>query len=130
MEISVQFHYDAALEILFAEDNGDLRTREDVDIFISEYVSYFRKLGRSAYVVSNIDHLLVHDQIADYYGEQAGATIAQYILGFARWGTNSWSRMTLRTTSLKAGIPTNIYLTREEAVAAVEQMKSGSGDGR
>ena len=123
MEPRVVSKYDSARNILFTEDYGDLGTREQVDEFVARYVEILRELERPAYIVSNIDHLLVRAEVAEYYGQQARATVDRYSLGFARWGTDNWARMTVRTTSLKAGMPAKIFDTRDEAVEEIERMR-------
>lgn len=119
----IKFEYDEKLNIVFTEDHWDVNTKEDVDKFFAEYKKYFSELGKKVYMVSNIDHLLVGASIAHYYGETARSTVGHYLLGFARYGTNDWARMTVRTTSLKASMTPNIYDSREAAIAAVEKMK-------
>ncbi|MGB3341130.1 MAG: hypothetical protein WBB37_06585 [bacterium] len=123
MSGSVEFEYDAELNIVFTEDNWEVKTREDVDAFFVEYQKFFQKLGKKVYMVSHIDNLLVRASIANYYGDTASSTVGDYLLGFARWGTNDWARMTVRTTSLKAKLIPNIYDTREQAIAAIQEMK-------
>jgi len=127
MEPRVVSRYDSARNILFTEDYGDLGTREEVDEFVARYTEILRELERPTYIVSNIDHLRVRAEAAEYYGQRARATVDRYSLGFARWGTDSWARMTVRTTSLKAGMPTKIFDTRDEAVGEIERMKKASG---
>ena len=119
----VIFEYDAERNIVFTEDHWDVKTKEDVDQMFSEYRRYFTGLGKKVYMVSCIDKLLVHAGVAEYYGETARTTVGKHLLGFARWGTDEWARMTVRTTSLKANIPPNIHDTREAAIAAIEKMK-------
>ncbi len=126
MSGSVTFEYDAEKNLVFSEDNWEIKTREDVDAFIAEYQKFLQNLGKKVYMVSHIDGLLVHASVAGYYGETARTTIGNYMLGFARWGTNDWARMTVRTTSLKAKFTVNIYDTREEAVQAIEEMKKAN----
>jgi len=123
MSGSVEFEYDAGLNIVFTEDNWEIKTREDVDAFFAEYQKFFQKLGKKVYMISHIDKLLVRASIADYYGDTARSTVGDYLLGFARWGTNDWARMTVRTTSLKAKLTPNIYDTREQAIEAIQEMK-------
>lgn len=120
------FEYDAERNILFAEDIGDIGTREDVDDFFGAYLRFFEKLGKKVYLVANIDNLLVHAAIADYYGDTALKTAEEHVLGLARWGSNDRARMTVRTTSLKAGMTPNIYETRDEAIEAIRKMQQGS----
>lgn len=123
MSGSVKFEYDQARNIVFTEDRWEIRSREDVDAFFAEYVNYFRALDKKVYMISDIDDLRVHAEVAEYYGETARSTVGQYLLGFARYGTKDLSRMTVRTSSLKARLPSNIYSDREAAVQAVEEMK-------
>jgi hypothetical protein len=124
MSGSVEFEYDAELNIVFTEDNWEVKTHEDVDAFFAEYQKFFQKLGKKVYMISHIDNLLVRASIANYYGDTASSTVGDYLLGFARWGTNDWARMTVRTTSLKAKLTPNIYDTREQAIAAIQEMKN------
>jgi len=119
----VVFEYDPEKNIVFTEDHWDLKTKEDVDQFYADYKRFFEGVGMKAYMISNIDDLMVHASVAEYYGETAKATVGEYLLGFARWGTNDVSRMTVRTSSLKAKLESNIFNTREEAIAYIEELK-------
>ncbi len=119
----VILEYDSELNVVFTDDQWDVKTKEDVDEFFEEYRKFFEDLGKKAYMISHIDGLLVRASIAEYYGEKARTIVRHHLLGFARWGTNDWARMTVRTTSLKAKMTPNIYNTREEAIQAVQKMK-------
>ncbi|MEO0184894.1 MAG: hypothetical protein ABIL20_03765 [candidate division WOR-3 bacterium] len=125
---SVKFEYDENLNIVFTEDHWEIQTKQDVDEFFAEYQKYFQRLNKKVYMISNIDDLLVHAEVADYYGEVAKNTVAIFLLGFARYGTKDWARMTVRTTSLKAKFSPNIYSTREEAIKAIEKQKQSRTD--
>lgn len=125
MPTRVIFSYDPQANIVFTEDHGEIKTPQDVDDFFEEYRKYFEVLNKKVYMVSDINDLLVHSEAAEYYGDKARSTVSQYLLGFARWGTNDMARMTVRTTSLKRKFKPNIYRTREEAIAAIEKQKSG-----
>ena len=120
---SVKFEYNAQKNIIFTEDNWEIKTHEDVDAFFAEYEKFFKGIDKKVFVISHIDGLLVHASVAQYYGEAARAAVGNYVVGFARWGTNDWARMTVRTTSLKVKLTVNIYDTREEAIQAIEEMK-------
>ncbi|MEO0205986.1 MAG: hypothetical protein ABIL22_04860 [candidate division WOR-3 bacterium] len=125
---SVKFEYDENLNIVFTEDHWEIQTKQDVDEFFAEYQKYFQRLNKKVYMISNIDDLLVHAEVADYYGEVAKNTVAIFLLGFARYGTKDWARMTVRTTSLKARFSPNIYSTREEAIQAIEKQKQSKSE--
>ncbi len=117
------FEYDAEQNIVFTADHWEIKTREDVDEFVREYVKFCSSLGKKVYMISDINNFVIHADVIDYYAEKAGEIINQYLLGFARWGTNNLARMTVRTTSMKAKIAPNIYNTRKEAIQAIEEMK-------
>ncbi len=124
----VVFEYDPVKNIVFTEDHWDVKTQADVDGFFEEYRKYFEQIDRKIYLISNIDDLRVHAAVAEYYGATAKTTVGHYLLGFARWGSNDVSRMTVRTSSLKADLESNIFNTREEAIAYIEDLKKKSSD--
>lgn len=119
----VEFEYDEGLNIVFTVDKWEIRNEEDVDGFFGQYEEYFETIGRKFYMISCIDGLLVQGAISDYYAERARFIANKYLLGFARWGSNSWARMTVRATSKKAQLLANIFDTREEAVEAIKEMQ-------
>ena len=123
MGAHVHFRYDAGANLLFSEDHARLESREQVDEFVSEYATYCKTLGKKCWLVTNIDDLFVGGQVADYYAEASLQVIGRNLLGFARWATNSWARMSVRTTALKAKVTATIYFSQEEAVAAIEEMR-------
>lgn len=120
---SVNFKYDPETDIVFSEDHWEIKSRQDVDDFFAEYRKYFQDIGKKVYMVSNIDDLRVHAPIANYYGEIANKTAADYLLGLARYSTNEWARMTVRTTSLKVKMEPNIYSSLDEALNVIAKIK-------
>ncbi len=121
---SVDFEYDEQLNIVFTVDKWEIREEGDVDRFFGEYEQYFETIGRKFYMISCIDGLLVKGPISDYYAERARYIAGKYLLGFARWGSDSWARMTVRSTSKKVQLLANIFDTRTEAVEAIKKMEA------
>ncbi|MCP4896108.1 MAG: hypothetical protein GY906_03955 [bacterium] len=121
---SVDFEYDEGLNLVFTVDKWEIREKEDVDGFFGEYERYFDTIGKKFYMISCIDGLLVQGPISDYYAERARFIAGKYLLGFARWGSDSWARMTVRATSKKAQLLANIFDTREDAVEAIKRMQA------
>jgi hypothetical protein len=117
------FRYDQGSNVLFSEDHAKLESREQVDEFVSEYSTFCKALGKKCWLVTNIDDLFVGGQIADYYAEASLQLITHNFLGIARWATNSWARMSVRTTALKAKMTATIYFSQEEAVAAIDELR-------
>jgi len=125
MNNRVTFEYDRSSKILFSEDHWDVKTREDVDAFFAEYARQIQSIVEKFWMVAHIDDLVIHAEIAEYYGEAARKATTERLLGLARWGTDSIARMAIRTTAMKSGMPFDIYTSREEAVRAIEKMKTG-----
>jgi hypothetical protein len=124
MANKVTFEYDRPSKILFVEDNWDIKMKQDVDEFFAEYSRKMNALGEKFYMVAHIDNLVIHAEVAEYYGEVARKATNDLLLGLVRWGTDSIARMTLRTTAMKAKMPHSIYSSREEALQAIEKMKA------
>jgi hypothetical protein len=126
MDNRIMFEYDRSSKILFVEDHWNITTREDVDAFFAEYARQIDSIAEKFWMVAHIDGLIIHADIAEYYGEVARKATSERLLGLARWGTDSAARMTIRTTAMKSKMPHNIYSSREEAVRAIEEMKAAT----
>jgi hypothetical protein len=124
MANKVTFEYDRSSKILFVEDAWDITTKQDVDDFFAEYARQLSAIGEKLWMVAHIDNLIIHAEIAEYYGEVARKATSDLLLGLTRWGQDSIARMTLRTTAMKSKMPYNIYSSRDEAVRAIEKMKA------
>jgi hypothetical protein len=120
---TVAFEYDAERNILFADDDYEIASEADVDAFLGQYEARLKTIGVKPYLVARIDGLLVGARVDEYYGRRAKEVVERNILGFARYGSNAVSRMSVRTAALKSGFEINIFDSRERAVEAVEKMK-------
>ena len=128
MANKVTFEYDRSAKILFVEDNWDIKTKQDVDDFFAEYARQISAIGEKFWMVAHIDNLVIHAEIAEYYGEVARKATSDLLLGLTRWGEDSIARMTVRTTAMKAKMTHSIYSSRDEAVRAIEKMKAEQGE--
>lgn len=126
---TVRFEYDPEKNILFTEDDFSLQTEQDVEDFIRLNLEKLESIGRRVYMISRIDGLRIGAGVSENYGRRSREVFQGHILGFARYGGDPSARMTVRTASKKARLESSIYDTREEAVRAVEQMKSGAAAG-
>ncbi len=123
MEQASTITYDAGRNLVVSEDHAKLETEQQVDEFLDQYRRFWAGLGKKSWLVTNIDGLFIAGQVADYYAERSRELFGKYLLGYARWATDSWARMSVRTTSLKAKMPATIYASRAEAEAAIEEMR-------
>lgn len=124
---TVKFEYDPENNILFTEDDFSITTKAEADEFIRINLEKLESIGHKVYLISRIDGLHVGAAVSEYYGGKAREVFQKYILGFARYGEDPAARMTVRTSSKKANLESNIYNTRQEAISAIESMKGASG---
>jgi hypothetical protein len=122
---TVNFEYDKDRNILFADDDFDIKTIDDAESFLGLYSKKLEEIGQKVWLVTSIDGLTVSGKVSGYYGDKLKSLAEQWYLGMARWGTRPESRMTVRMSSLKAKYEVNIHDTREQAVAAIEAIMSG-----
>jgi hypothetical protein len=134
---TVKFEYDPKRNILFAEDDFEINNEADVEEFLNHYQRKFQELGAKPYLVARIDGLRVGAKVDEHYGRRVKEVVGTGLLGFARWGSNAVSRMSVRTAALKSGFEINIFDSRERAVEEIEMMKQkaeaakpGPGEGR
>jgi len=125
---STKFSYDAKRNIVSVEPHWELSSREEVDRFFAEYVRYLSSLNREVYMLADISHLKIHPSLVEYYGEMSRTSVLDHLLGFARFGGASYDRMLIRFSTLKAHLDPNIYATREEALAAIEEMQRSTAN--
>jgi hypothetical protein len=120
---TVTFEFDEKRNILFTEDHFELNGPQDIDEFIKVNIDELERLGRRVYVISKIDDLHIRADVTDYYGQRARGVFEKYVIAFARYGENPLSRMSVRTSARKSKLESNIYNTRQEAIAAIEKLK-------
>jgi hypothetical protein len=120
----VTFTYDRNSDVVFAEDHWEIRTSKDVDEFFDEYRKFFTNMGRKFWLVAHIDDLIIHPDATTYYGEVAQKVVDKAIYGYVRWGTKSYARLSLRTSSMTVKMHHNIFSSLEEAVEAINKMKT------
>ena len=100
----IKFTFDAARNVLFTEDNFDLRTEEDVEEFFRINDEECRKHGSKFFLVSNIDNLKIHAPVIGLYGKKGKVLVEKYLRGHARYATDPFARMSIRTAYSRAGV--------------------------
>ena len=115
----IKFTFDAGRNILFTEDNFELRTDEDVEEFFRINDEECRKHPGKFYLVSNIDNLKIHAAVIALYGKKGKVLVEKYLAGHARYATDPFARMSIRTAYSKAGVKCSIFEKKEEALRAL-----------
>lgn len=120
----VSFEYDPLRNILFAVDDFEISTEQDVEAFLEHYRRQLGALKTKPYLIACIDGLRVSSKVDEYYGRRVKEVVGSSLLGFARYGSNAVSRMSVRTAALKSGFEINIFDSLKRAVEEIERMKS------
>ncbi|MBI5806699.1 hypothetical protein HZA73_11765 [candidate division TA06 bacterium] len=116
---TIKFEYDPERNLLFAEDDFEVNTPEDADLFVDLYREQFEKIGRPVNIVARVDGLYINDSVRAYYGNRSRPVSQHWCLNFARYGSTAIGRMNAKFMGKKAEFETAVYQTREEAAAAV-----------
>lgn len=115
----VKFKFDEKRNILFTEDAFEIKSEEDVAEFFRINEEECRKYPGKFYLVSNINGLRIHAKTISSYGRRGKEMQVRYILGCARYASDPFARMSIRTAYSKAGEQASIYDTKEEALASL-----------
>lgn len=126
---TVKFEYDQERNILYADDDYQVRTPEDADIFFDLYRRELSRIGRKVHLVTKIDGLHIAPHLEEHYGEVARKVSGEWFINFARYGETALSRLGITDAAKKADFVTSVHKTREEAVKAVLQMQAAAQGG-
>jgi len=116
---TVKFEYDPERNILFTDDDYQVRSPEDAENFFDLYRQQLSKIGRKVHLVTKIDGLHIAPHMEGHYGEVARKVSSEWFINFARYGESALSRLGITDAAKKADFVTSVHKTREEAVKAV-----------
>jgi len=115
----IKFAFDEKRNILFTEDHFELRTERDVEEFFRLNEAESKKHPGKFFLVSDINGLRIHAAVIGLYGERGKQLTARCVLGQARYATEPFARMALRAAYSRAGVPCEIFDTKEEALKSL-----------
>jgi len=115
----IKFRYDEKRNILFTEDHFEIKSEEDVEEFFRLNEEECRKYPSKFYLVSDINALRIHAKTIASYGRKGKDLQTRYIQGSARYASDPFARMSIRTAYSKAGEMASIFDTKEEALASL-----------
>lgn len=115
----VKFRFDAQRNILFTEDNFEIKSEDDVKEFFRINEAECSKYPSKFYLVSNINGLRIHAKTIASYGRMGKEMQTRFILGSARFASDPFARMSIRTAYSKAGEMASIYDNEQQALAAL-----------
>jgi hypothetical protein len=124
-----KFDYDPDLETVFVTMAGvPVETREQIRDHFERVHRYWRTTcrGRSVYFVIDYDGFTMNLAELDYYAQQV-KRISELCTAVTvvRYGGDPLSRTGNRLISMKLHTPSNLYGTREQAIAVVQGIRAG-----
>jgi hypothetical protein len=122
--------YDAAESIIYMSfpEPIELRTREQITAHFDRVLAFWRTHtgGKKVYFVVDFDNVTIDVTELEHYAAQSKRAHDLCAIASVRYGGNSLQRTATRLAGMKIQRPSNIFDTREEAIAAVRAMKAAA----
>jgi hypothetical protein len=121
--------YDRDEEIFFLDNfaNTTFVDEHQVDRAFGDALRFWRThaSGRRVYIVVDYTGVVIDPKVVDYFARKRAESVSQFTLGAVRYGGDLATRTALRAMAVKTHIPSNLYATREDAIAIVRGLRSG-----
>jgi hypothetical protein len=126
---AVQLAYDPGENIIWMSfpSEVELNTRQQIAEHFGRVVKFWRAKagGKKTYFVVNFDNVTINAGELEFYAEQTKRAHELCAIASVRYGGNPLQRTVTRLAGMKIHMPSNIYETREEALAVVRKLKAG-----
>jgi hypothetical protein len=127
---AAELSYDAAENIVHMRFPApvELNTREEISAHFDRVVAFWRAHagGKKAYFVVDFDNVTINVAELDHYAVQSKRAQDLCAVASVRYGGNSLQRTATRLAGMKMQRASNIFNTREEALAALRALKSAA----
>jgi branched-chain amino acid transport system ATP-binding protein len=98
-------------------------SKEDVDEFYDEVDRRLGATGRRWYFVVDYTDCEIADDVWDHFGERGKHSSISYGLDTVRFGLAEAMRQTIRTRAMQEQFRANVFATREDALAALDDLR-------
>ena len=104
-----------------------LDTPEAIAAYFEENRQFWREHcgGRKAYFVVDFDGQTVDTAHQDFYAQCVKAAMDECSVTVVRYGGKMLQRLASRMAAASLHVPSNVYNSREEALAVVRALRSG-----
>jgi hypothetical protein len=104
----------------------ELRTREEITAHFDRVIAFWRShaRGKKVYFVVDFDNVTISVAELAHYAAQSRRAHDLCAIASVRFGGNSLQRTATRLAGMKIQRASNIFDSREEAMAAVRAMKA------
>jgi len=116
-------------DLLFV--NNLAHTRFDnakaIDRAFAEIEQYWENhCKRRVYCIVDYTNLVIEPNLLSYWSEKRTAAVRKYTYTTVRYGADLGTRVALRAMAIKTHVPSNLYATKEEAIAVVRGIRQGT----
>jgi hypothetical protein len=126
--VTAYLSYDAVENIVYVTfPNVHLETQTEIREHFDRVVAFWKEKcrGRKVYYVVGYDGFSVNLRENDFYGQQMRRIVDDCAITIVRYGGDSLQRTAARLYNMKLHEPSQLYESREDAIAVVRAIKSG-----
>jgi len=121
--------YDPEEEIFFLDNfaNTTFVDQHQVDRAFGDALRFWRTHagGKKVYVVVDYTGVVIDPKIVEYFGKKRAESVSGFTLVAVRYGGDLTTRAALRAMAVKTHIPSNLYASRQDAIAIVRGIRNG-----
>ncbi len=120
--------YDKKLDILDVDfENLKVKSEADADAaFALIREVYMRDIKHRVYALINYTNFSLDRRLTDYWGSKVKAAVTAYSIVAIRYSVDSLTRTIVKTIAVKAHTPSNMYESREQALAVLQGLRDKS----
>jgi hypothetical protein len=123
----MRFEYDGALDAVHASfTDCVLNERKDVERWEREVSRRLDTFGRRVDLLIDLTGLLVKASASAAFGEARSRVLEKYAIRSFRYGADRSTRTSVYTSAAIHGAAANVHPTREAAIAALIEARTGS----
>jgi hypothetical protein len=128
--VPASLSYDPAENIIYMTFPApeELATRPQIAEHFERVIAFWQANagGRKAYFVVDFENVTVNVAELEFYAQQTKRAHEICAITSVRYGGNPLQRTVARLAGMKIHRPSNIYETRDEALAVVRELRKGS----
>src|SRR5258706_8871504 len=121
--------YDRAENIVFITFDAplELNTRDEIGGHFQRVVEFWRANagGRKSYFVVDFTNITINMSEIAFYAAETDRAQEECAITSVRYGGNPLQRTLTRLAGMRIHRPSNLYQTRDEALAVVRALRSG-----
>jgi hypothetical protein len=124
-----RLQYDRAENIVFIsfDKPTELKTQDEIAAHFKKVTAFWKAhaRGHKSYFVVDIDNITINMKELEFYARLTDRAHAECAITSVRYGGNPLHRTLTRLAGMKIHRPSNLYETREEAMAVVRALRAG-----